>query len=801
MDFDSYNVKLTDWANEPKLSDLKTDFTNCQSYHDNQVAIIDEYMRNLKAEPIKFKKPGLRSSVQPKLIRKQAEWRYAALSEPFLSTTDLFSVKPVTFEDSFGATQNELVLNYQFNTHLNKIKLIDDYVRAAVDTGTAIFRVGWEEKTDIQDIPEIQYQMQPIDPKDKETLARFERITLALQDNIKSSIVPDQWKQCVERAQEESDQRAQQLQQQIMQQAQQQLQQIQMQAQQMQQMGQEVPEELQAQMQQIQEQAQQQFQEQLQQLPPIAYIPVEAGTQYKRVEKTINKPTVNLCNYFDVYVDSTCEGNLENAEFIIYRFDSCKADLAKNPIYQNVDKIPEESQVDFDYHDTWQGENLKDPARKKVTVFEYWGNWDINGDGSKVPIVATWVGDILIRMEENPYPDHKPPFIFVPYLPKTRSIYGEPDGALISDNQAIIGAITRGIIDLLGKSANSQTGTAISFLDPINKKAFTEGRDYEFNPTMPPQQAIFQHTYPEIPQTVMPFLQSLEFEAEALTGVKGFSQGINGDTLGQSATGARGVLDATSKREMGILRRLADGLKQVARKIIAMNALWLNDEEVIRITNQDFVTVRRDDLAGNFDLTLDISSPEDDNARSESLAFMLQTLGNNVDPNLTKLMLSEICRLKKMPELAEKIMRQPPPEPSPQEQQMMQMQMQLMQAQIQKLSAEIQKLGADAQYSQARAQSEMVEAQIKPQQIMSQMQSDMAKAKYNESLTKKLDLDYLSEMDGTNHKRQLELASQQAQAQADKSAREKYIDFSMLQEKYRLEKELQEVKNKAKKTN
>ena len=252
---------------------------------------------------------------------------------------------------------------------------------------------------------------------------------------------------------------------------------------------------------------------------------------------------------------------------------------------------------------------------------------------------------------------------------------------------------------------------------------------------------------------------------------------------------------------MGILRRLADGLKQVARKIIAMNALWLNDEEVIRITNQDFVTVRRDDLAGNFDLTLDISSPEDDNARSESLAFMLQTLGNNVDQELTKLILSEICRLKKMPELAEKIKRQPPPEPSPQEQQMMQMQMQLMQAQIQKLSAEIQKLGADAQYSQARAQSEMVEAQIKPQQIMSQMQSDMAKAKYNESLTKKLDLDYLSEMDGTNHKRQLELASQQAQAQADKSAREKYIDFSMLQEKYRLEKELQEVKNKTKKTN
>ena len=407
----------------------------------------------------------------------------------------------------------------------------------------------------------------------------------------------------------------------------------------------------------------------------------------------------------------------------------------------------------------------------------------------------------MLRLEENPYPDHKPPFVFVSYLPVANSIYGEPDGALIAENQDIIGAVTRGIIDLLGKSANSQTGTAISFLDPINRKAFNEGRDYEFNPTMPPQQAIFQHTYPEIPQTVMPFLQSLEFEAEALTGVKGFSQGINGDTLGQSATGARGVLDATSKREMGILRRLADGLKQVARKIIAMNALWLNDEEVIRITNQDFVTVRRDDLAGNYDLALDISSPEDDNARAESLAFMLQTLGNSVDQELTKLILSEICKLKNMPELAEKIKRQPPPEPSPQEQQMMQMQMQMMQLQMEKLQAEVQKLGADAQYSQAKAQSEMVEAQIKPQQIMSQMQSDMAKAKYNESLTKKLDLDYYNEIDGTTHNRNLEVMSQQAQAQADKSAREKYMDFNLLQEKYRLEKELQEIKNQGKTKN
>lgn len=785
-----YAEPLTDWENEPTVADLKVDYQNSKTAHDNQVAIIDNYMAELRADPIKFKSAVPRSTVRPKLIRKQAEWRYSALSEPFLATQNIFRVDPVTFEDAYSAHQNELVLNHQFNTQINKVKLIDEYVRASVDTGTAILRVGWEEKVDYYDAPKPQYFTVPIEETDTSGLARFERISAMMSDDIKSQTVPPYWKECVERARIESQQRVEQLQQQAHAQVQQQLQML---------ASQGLPEEqFQEYQNQLLQQAEQQLQQTLQQLPPIAYEPQLQSVQYERIKKVINRPTVNICHYFDVYVDPTCEGDIDRAEFIIYRFDSCKANLLTDPKYTNVDLIPDNPQREFDEHDQYEGDNLQDSARRKLTVYEYWGTWDIHGDGTKVPIVASWVGDVMIRLEENPYPDHKPPFVFVSYLPVARKIYGEPDGALLADNQAIIGAITRGIIDLLGKSANSQTGMAMQFLDPVNKRAFHEGRDYEFNPNMPPQQAIFQHTFPEIPQTVFPFLQSLEYEAEALTGVKGFSQGIDGNALGATATGVRGVLDASTKRETGILRRLAEGLKQVARKIIAMNALWLNETEVLRITNQDFVEIRRDDLAGNFDLTLNISSPEEDNAKSESLAFMLQTIGNNVDHSLTTLVLSEICKLKRMPELAERIRRLPPPQPSPEEQQMQQMQMQHLQMQIQKLQAEIQKLGADAQLSGAKAQSEMVEAQLKPQELMSKMQSDMSKAQYNSALVKKMDLDYLNELDGTNHKRNLEIQAQQARAQADKSTRERYMDLRMMEDKYRYEKELQRVKNEGK---
>ncbi len=49
--------------------------------------------------------------------------------------------------DKAAAEQNELLLNWQFRTKLNKVALVDSYVRSVVDEGTAILRTGWCRKT------------------------------------------------------------------------------------------------------------------------------------------------------------------------------------------------------------------------------------------------------------------------------------------------------------------------------------------------------------------------------------------------------------------------------------------------------------------------------------------------------------------------------------------------------------------------------------------------------------------------------------------------------------------------------
>ena len=101
---DSQHKKMVDWKNPPKVGDLNQDFIDAKEDHATQAARINRWLDNLNITgSARIKKLPGRSSHVPKLIRKQAEWRYASLSEPFLSTEDIFKVSPVTFEDKKGA--------------------------------------------------------------------------------------------------------------------------------------------------------------------------------------------------------------------------------------------------------------------------------------------------------------------------------------------------------------------------------------------------------------------------------------------------------------------------------------------------------------------------------------------------------------------------------------------------------------------------------------------------------------------------------------------------------------------------
>jgi len=675
--------KLTSWAIEPDILDLKQDVENGRPFQQDHVRKVEGWLDNLNLTgKAKITPRKGRSTVQPKLIRKQAEWRYGSLSEPFLSSDKLFTLSPRSWEDKPACIQNELVLNWQFDEKLDKVTLIDQYVRTAVDEGSVVVEVGWERETKMEKVQAPVWSYYSMESPEQ-IQALSEASELQQTNPALYAQLPEAVRESVRYSVEKG----------------------------------------------------------------APHLAEQTGTEEVEVEKVLkNQPTVEIVDIRNLVIDPTCGGDIDKALYMAYSSEVTRGSLMRDKRYQNLEDVPFEGLSVLSQPDhTPQGPpevNFKDKSRQKLVLNRYYGYFDIEGDGHLTPILAAWIGSVLVRLELNPFPDGKPPFVVVPLLPIKKSFYGEPDGSLLEDNQKIIGAVTRGMIDLMARSANAQRGMAKNMLDITNKRRFDNGEDYEFNPNVHPSNGIVEHKFPEIPQSASMMIHFQNAEAESLTGVKMFAdQGMTSQSLGPVAAGIRGVLDAASKREMGILRRLAKGMAKIGAKIVAMNQEFLSEEEIVRVTNDEFVTIRRDELHGNFDCKVDISTAEEDEAKASRLEFMLQTMGNTGDPGITKILLTEIARLRRQPDLAHRIENYQP-EPDPVQQEMQQLT-------LAKLRAEVGVLEAESVERQARAQKAAAEARLA---------SATADGK---------DLEFVETETGTKHARDLQKIERQAEANQD----------------------------------
>ena len=172
-----------------------------------------------------------------------------------------------------------------------------------------------------------------------------------------------------------------------------------------------------------------------------------------------------------------------------------------------------------------------------------------------------------------------------------------------------------------------------------------------------------------------------------------------------------------------------------------------NGDKIIAHINSSWVTrVRRDDLAGNFDLVLSISTAEEDHNKAQELSFMLQTMGNNMDPGMSRMILSDIARLRKMPDLAKRI-ESYEPQPDP-------MQQEIAQLQVQKLKAEIMEI-------QARTGTHAANAQLAGAKVG----TEGAKAAHLKSDADLKNLDFVEQESGVKQERDKELHGEQARSQ------------------------------------
>lgn len=634
-DKDEQVSKAVDWKNPPQLKELQDDLEAAKQATDDQAKKVEEWLDAFHAKG-RYAAPEVkgRSRMTVRLVRKQVEWRCPSLTEPFLSSPKLFDIAPRTHEDVAAAEQHELILNYQFKNKINSVKLMDEVVRTIATEGTVIMRTFWDYKADIVMDEEAVYK--PVASMDPE----FEQYVQELAQQIEQD--PSVYESLEEGITLSVDT--------------------------------------------------------FMQSGQVLEYRLERVEQVERKKIIRNHPSTHTCAIEDVFPDPSCNGDLDKAKFLVYRFDTCLASLKEEGRYINLDELEKEvvsnEQTTAKPNDS--GFKFKDKSRKSLEAYEYWGYYDIDDDGILYSFVATWVGNTLIRLERNPFPDNKIPFVFIPLLPVKGSLYGEPDAELIKENQLIMSATMRGMIDLFARSANGQTGFSKGFLDSTNLERFNSGQNYTFNNGMDPERAIHTHKFNEIPQSAFNLLGYLTNEAESFSGVKSFNNGISGDSLGKTAKGARTALDATAVRDASILRRIAEGLVQVAYKFQTMNSVFLTSEDVVRLTNKEFVKVDKENLSGDFDLSIDISTAEADEAKAADLSFLLQTGQNSFPFEFTKEILAQIAKLKKQPEL-EHFIRTYEPQPDPMEQKKQELEFAKMDAEIAEIQARTAEMQAKAQ--------------------------------------------------------------------------------------------------------
>ncbi len=616
---DRLTEKLTKWKNEPKFDDLHHDYESSSSAQANirqnlhKWKIAKEGGKPIAAEVGK-------STARPLLIRKNYEYKYSTYEEPFLNTKDMFKISGRTDEDIEAAKQNAMILNYQWSTKLKKVKLVGDIIKTYVDDGSVIVKTGWESEEGTKIVEE-----------ERPTYASVDESLSIMQQRVEAGEMTEA------------------------------------QAYAMMETG-----EL-----------------------------IQTGIEKVYVEKETlikNQPTYEVCQNENTIIDPTCEGDIDNANFIIHEYSTSYAELAtqefqqwteeevqkdgsikeikhESGIYRNLNLLKVEdgdgNSSDGEYiYNEFDDDNastmrFKDKARKKLRAFEYWGFYPIHGDDILVPIVATWIGKTIVRLEENPFPHKKLPFSIATYMSVNREVMGEPDAEVLSENQDSVGRMTRAAEDIVAATAVGQVMMDERFLpDAVQKNNYKLGKTVYFRGDLDPKKAIHVSKPPEVPGAIFNLVDRNKAESDDMAGST--NGGSAAAALGAPAVSIRSSLDSRAKRELSILRKLSELFVDMARMTIAMNQAYLDDEEVVRLTNEEFVTVRRDDLGGDFDLSIDISTPEKDEEAATKLTTLLQTNAASMDPEEARLIRSKLAALWKIPDLEKQIenFKPTPPEPT-----------------------------------------------------------------------------------------------------------------------------------------
>lgn len=413
-----------------------------------------------------------------------------------------------------------------------------------------------------------------------------------------------------------------------------------------------------------------------------------------------NRPTAVVVKNGRFFIDPTAS-SIESADYTIEEIDVTMSSLKKADIYKNLDKIEgaskdrEESSAEIARNE--RGSNLgyntdnytsADESLKKITMYEYWGNLDINDTGIAIPVVVSWIGNTIIRMEENPYPDKEKPYVATAFTKTPFMFWGEALAEFISDGQFIRSGIMRAMLDNVAQSNNGFKFFRKGALDPLNKKKLLSGIGgaIEINGD---NSDMWDGSFNQMPPSIFNMFEMIQRDNESLSGISNAAQGLDSRAL-STATSANIVASMGQKRMMEIVRRYAELIKELMRKWISYDKVYMNPQEVIRISGE-FIEFTPDDIDGSFDIDITVGVDGIEEAKANQITMLMQQIGGlagTVDPSTLHRLLAKLADIWGFADVAAELEAYEPPPPNELEAQKVQLELEKLQAEIDKLKSE-----------------------------------------------------------------------------------------------------------------
>ena len=352
---------------------------------------------------------------------------------------------------------------------------------------------------------------------------------------------------------------------------------------------------------------------------------------------------------------------------------------------------------------------VNDDIRKKITIIEYFGEYQVTKGEPAVEIVAYWAPDYekFLLIKENNFAKQVRPFTVKTYSKQEFSIWGNALAYFIKDNQKAKTGIMRGIMDNMAGSNNGQKFFSRGAIDYVNMKKLERGEKNIFVERI---EGIKDGAYNQLPGSVFNVKNDMERESQELAGID-----MRGGTMqkNQNKELENQMLSPSQLRMIALARKVSSTWSDIVSLWITMASEIASEASLQEILFGEGADLKKEfELAHKAKVKVEIVSEASRNMKIAQLNMLMQgakTMEKTLPPGTVQGFYADMMEALDRYEEAE-IVRQYQPQPNPIQVKMQQIEVKKAELENAKLTAEIQNETQNTQSRSMEAEARLIDA-------------------------------------------------------------------------------------------